>query len=842
MNFQASPNCMKAATAAANGNLTTEEVMQAFDRIDQYRARLEAQGNATGRAAKIARFAEDEAQRSKIAAAVQKRNAALNIIVRKRVEAHVEGLIEAGVKPQKAMLAVLEGTSKGVKDGRKSVAATVQAYEAKYLGTMLAQFERERPHLIHMLRDDKFDRDVMAEMMELRDGGQPGKTGNKDAQYVAKTFASYAEMSRTDLNRMGASIGKLDGWAGPQTHDDIKMIQAGRDAWVGRVVPLLDIARTFPEGLTSEEAAKALGDIYDTIITGISNAPSPGGRVNPANLARSLGKSRVLHFRDADSALAYRDQFGYSNTVSGMFSHLRRSAKVAGAMEMLGPNPENMFGTVADGLKRRLKSSSDLTDRQKNRLEGLLTTSDGALKHAIDIATGLNSRPVNVTMAKIGSDIRAQQSMAKLGAALFSSLGDTVTTAAASQFRGSGFLKGIMTQWAGVMRGRPKGEQAEIAYLIGEGFDGLIGHITQPMAALDGPVGMMGRWQEKFFRWNGLTWWTDVNRAVAARTIAAELGMRLTKGWDELPPAYRHVLEMHGFDDPQWRSMQKAAVRFSNGKPYLTPDAVRNLNDEDVARLGDKPDDARRNLELNLLRFYADETANAVIEPDARSRRTATLGTRPGTPAGEAARLVMQFKSYPIAFTQRVGGRALFGNRKDASYLERAANIGTLLAGLTVAGYMSMTAKDMLKGYWPPRDPADWRTIMAAAQQGGAWGIYSDFLFAQTNRYGGSFLSTAVGPTLGNVSDILQIILNARDAALSGGQNTFGSAKALSVGIGNIPYANLYWVKPALDFLFLNALRDAASPGYLKRQAKGREKQYDQTSPIPPTLAQAMGQ
>jgi hypothetical protein len=517
---------------------------------------------------------------------------------------------------------------------------------------------------------------------------------------------------------------------------------------------------------------------------------------------------------------------------------------MAGAMEMLGPNPEHMFGTIADNLKRRLKSSSDLTDKQKTKLEGLLTTQDGALKHAIDIATGLNSRPVNVTMAKIGSDIRAQQSMAKLGAALFSSIGDTVTSAAASQFRGSGFLKGIMTQWAGIMRGRPKGEQAEIAYLIGEGFDGLIGHIMQPMAALDGPVGMMGRWQEKFFRWNGLTWWTDVNRAVAARTMAAELGMRLTKGWDELPPAYRHVLELHGFDDQQWRVMQKAPVRFSNGKPYLTPDGVRNLSDEDVARLGDKPDDARRSLELNLLRFYADETSNAVIEADARSRRTATLGTRPGTIAGEVARMVMQFKSYPIAFTQRVGGRVLFGNRKDASYLERAANIGTLMAGLAVAGYLSMTAKDVLKGYWPPRDPTDPRTIIAAMQQGGAWGIYGDYLFSQSSRFGSDLLSTAVGPTIGNISDLINIGLDARDAALSGGQNTFGASKAFSVGIGNIPYANLFFVKPALDFLFLNSLRDALSPGYLRKQARDREKQYGQTSlsPLPPTLAESVAQ
>ena len=65
-------------------------------------------------------------------------------------------------------------------------------------------------------------------------------------------------MSRTDLNRLGASIGKLDGWAGAQTHDDVKMIQAGKDRWVASVASKLDIARTFPDVSSADEIADAL--------------------------------------------------------------------------------------------------------------------------------------------------------------------------------------------------------------------------------------------------------------------------------------------------------------------------------------------------------------------------------------------------------------------------------------------------------------------------------------------------------------------------------------------------------------------------------------------------------
>jgi hypothetical protein len=567
------------------------------------------------------------------------------------------------------LLAVLEGTQKGVEGGRNSVNALNGAYEARYIGDMFAELQAKAPHLIHALRDPRLDADILREMAELKEGGKPGITGNKDAQYVAKVFSTYAELSRTDLNKLGASIGKLDGWAGAQTHDDIKMIAAGKESWVASILPKLDLAKTFPDIGSVKEAEDALGDIFDTIVTGFPNKPTPrevGQRVSPANLAKSLGKSRVLHFRDAESTLAYREQFGYGNTVSGMIAHLRSAAKVAANMEALGPNPEVMFGSVVEGLKRSIKDNPNLPPAEKVKQMKGLTIDGGQLRHAIDISTGLISRPVDTTAAKIGSDIRAVQSMAKLGGAIWSSMSDTVTGGLASQFRGGGFLKGWVNQVDGIMRGRPKGEQAEISYLLGEGFDGLIGHIVSPSAAVDGPVGRLSKMQETFFRWNGLSWWTDIQRAAAGRMISAEMGMRSKTAFADLPANYKHVLGLHGITEPKWEAIRKGEFREIGGKVYVTPERMRDLPDEAVAGLGKTADAARHDLEMSLRRFVADETSYGVIETDARSRRTTTWGTRPGTLAGEGIRFVMQFKGFPIAFSQRVIGRAASASAKGA--------------------------------------------------------------------------------------------------------------------------------------------------------------------------------
>src|SRR5690606_27025326 len=120
---------------------------------------------------------------------------------------------------------------------------------------------------------------------------------------------------------------------------------------------------------------------------------------------------------------------------------------------------EVMFGSIVDTMKRKIKEG-DMPPAQKAKFMKELDLNAGPLRQAMDIATGMANRPVNVTAAKISADIRAVQSMAKLGGAVISSMSDTVTTGVASMMRGSGFWKGFAAQLDGLRKGRPKGEFA----------------------------------------------------------------------------------------------------------------------------------------------------------------------------------------------------------------------------------------------------------------------------------------------------------------------------------------------------------------------------------------------
>ncbi|WP_442577903.1 hypothetical protein ACSBOB_20365 [Mesorhizobium sp. ASY16-5R] len=122
------------------------------------------------------------------------------------------------------------------------------------------------------------------------------------------------------------------------------------------------------------------------------------------------------------------------------------------------------------------------------------------------------------------------------------------------------------------------------------------------------------------------------------------------------------------------------------------------------------------------------------------------------------------------------------------------------------------------RGTVPAVNP-DWRP------EGSAEGAYPLF--------SAGILETAAGPTIGTAADVIEMLMKSRDSIAGkvvGDEARAPYADALNLALNNNPffYANLFYVRPALDWLFLNSLKDAVSPGYLKRQRKRRLKDYGQ--------------
>jgi hypothetical protein len=138
---------------------------------------------------------------------------------------------------------------------------------------------------------------VEAEMAELRPDGNPGVTRDPAALRLARAYERAAELSRLDMNRHGAPIGKLAGWR-PQAHAAERVVKVSAEEWADFILPRLDRDRTFP-GMSEDGVRQQLRDMHQRIVMGKGSEPSAAqttGRIGPANLANSLAAAlRELH-------------------------------------------------------------------------------------------------------------------------------------------------------------------------------------------------------------------------------------------------------------------------------------------------------------------------------------------------------------------------------------------------------------------------------------------------------------------------------------------------------------------------------------------------------------------
>ena len=584
-----SPDCVAAVRDASGGKMSEADAAELIRRMESIRKAEEAKGNLDGLEDRVRAAAAEDARNAQIAAALQRKHAALAAIAFDRSLTDVERMVGAGLSRPRALLAVLEGTTRPVPGARASVAATAIAYRARYMERLNLALVRN-PLVAKLVQggDQGFARAVVVEMHELREGGQPGRTGNREAAELAKLYAEIADTARLDMNRHGATIGKLDGWT-PQAHAFEKVVKVSADDWIGFILPRLDRERTFG-GLSDEAARGVLRDIWTEIVTGVQRqkgAADAGEKVGPANLANSLARARALHFKDSAAWLSYAERFGGGNIHEAMIGHLNHAARSAAQLQRLGPNPEATLTRLRATLHRQVGADDALTPGDRASQAQALNPSNthGRIGSAFAEISGLSSSPVSTRAAAIGTGLRAWMTLSKLTGAVLSSAPDLQLRVQALTYQGRPIAAAWMENARELLRGRGAGEQREIAALLDAGLDGIKGHITAAGLADDMPMGKAHKLMERLFRWQGQSWWTDAMKAGAARMLSRFSGSQAGKAFDALTPEFRRTLRQHNIGAAEWDAVRGLAWTAEDGHTYLTPDRVAALPRAELVRL-----------------------------------------------------------------------------------------------------------------------------------------------------------------------------------------------------------------------------------------------------------------
>jgi predicted nucleic acid-binding Zn-ribbon protein len=587
----------------------------------------------------------------------------------------------------------------------------------------------------------------------------------------------------------------------------------------------------------------------DTWMTGQGTGEFSGllQYLGPANMAKRRAAHRELHFKSAEDEVQYMRDFGVGGLSDGVLREIEGAANAIAIYRTLSTNPEAMFGLWRTELlqEARATGNNELTRAVSRK------TLDWELAEVL----GATRQVSNPTLASWGATIRTLQGMAKLGGAMLSSFADIPTAAAELTYQGRGALDSYSELFRGLLKGRRTGERAILADLLGVGFESLSGHVLSRLGGESAPPGAVARASALFFRLNGLSWWTDAHKATAGLVLSRYYASLQEHAFEDLPAPVKRTFRQFAIAPGDWEILRQAAVQADeSGKTFLTPEGVRqiplgylmNSEAERLALASESPggeigftdqERAAREKRDRLAAAYAtlitDRVEHAVVTPGARERAMANFGTGRGDILGEGLRFIMQFKSFGLAMVMRSFGREIHGG---GSPLSATTRLAFLAFQLGIFGYITMLAKDTIAGK-NPRDPQSPDTWAAAMAQGGGMGILGDFAFGEFSRFGQSALGTAAGPTFGNVNDLFHLWAQARDTdAITHG--TYGknvAASSLRMIASNTPFASLWWLRPAVNYLALYPVQEAINPGYLKRMEGRIQRENKQTFWLSPS-------
>lgn len=754
------------------------------------------------------RYARD----AKTALVIEKRNALINLNRFQQNLGYVRSVWAD--KGAEGMRALLTGSIEGRKGARASVARGQRELLGQYYGQVTT--ELERLELMPEFKSGELDLPIARALWQLN-LDTPNLAGiPKDAQAIAKILHKAQEVARADANKAGAWIGKQQGYITRQSHDPWKITTKGLKAWTEAIAPRLDWGRMEAQHGEIKDRGAWLAKTYKNLASGLhlkaDGATNATGFKGPGNLAKRMSQERVLHFKSADDWHAYNQEFGTGNLREAVFHGLRSSAQNTGLMRVLGPNPEAMYNRLVDALLNDLDKAGD---EKAIKMFRTATAEGGWLANRMDEITGKSNQAVSQIWARRSANIRAVQSMAKLGGSVISSISDLATYGSEMSFQGRGFLSGMGEALASVAQGRPTGERKEILSSLGVLMESIIGDISRTGSLDESIGGGLSRLQQQYFKWNLLTPWTETLRSSAALSMSHHLALQAEKSFDQLAPELKHTLRLFNVTEKDWDHMRANGVKVdSTGTAFMVPDKL-------------DPTQAQQ-----LRQYITDRAETAVLEPDADARAMMRQGTRPGTVIGELMRFVGQFKGFTTSFTRQVLGREVYGRGKDAMADGAIRGLSQLIVASTILGYAAMSAKDAAKGKWPPRDPTDPKTIAKAFTQGGGAGIYGDFLFGEYNRFGQSPLETLAGPTLGTAADATRLW-----ARMVRGDADAGDAMRLA--LNNTPFMNLFYTRIALDYLILYDMQEAFAPGTLRRMERRAERETGQTFLLSPSRDRA---
>jgi hypothetical protein len=562
-------------------------------------------------------------------------------------------------------------------------------------------------------------------------------------------------------------------------------------------------------------------------------AADDGGFIPPAfegthNVGRSVSQPRVIFWNNAGDWLAHMREFGGGDGLYAQVSRtLQTGARKTALLHYFGTNPEANLNMVIRKIQEKYREDLDGLARFNAQTD--------SLRNAMGRLTGSLNIPSNADHAAAFETLMSLEAMSHLGGVSITHLSAAPGTFGSEMaHHGVGRWETIRNIASSIVTGR--GGQIEQDALADAGayVHGYANAQARSAGAFDHGIPGFASWSAgHFMRLTGLPQVLDKIQAKGVKGVLMDrLGRAANGTFDQIELHQRTVLGSYGIGPAEWDLIRNAAdPAMVEGRRWVTPhDGIAAdpaatetlLRRQGVISPETTPEQVgaavqRKQWDMaDRLGMYLDDAADhGAVQSGIRERAMVLGNLRPGDKSYMLWRALAQFKMWPLAAANQILGREI---AMSLSGKEMWSNIGALLALGTAGGALRMAINDAVTGN-TQRDYRNPVTLLAALAQGGGLGIYGDFLFGETSRLGAGGIATMVGPigsdfdrAMRMFSDFKLELKDHPDKALS---HLWPDLARFASS--HVPFANLIYLKGALDYLLWYHLYEAASPGWWER-------------------------
>ena len=652
---------------------------------------------------------------------------------------------------------------------------------------------------------------------------EPGSTGNKAAEELAKAWIAAAEEARKLFNAAGGSIPRFERWHLPQKHNELLIKDTGYDAWRKFLDDndILDVDNmidyTTGKKFTKAKLEMALTDVYNTIAT---QGHSKNKKIiNGSSFANRRTDHRFLQFKNYDAWETYNNKFGKGNVFDAMVGHIKTMARDIGTMQILGTNPKRMLEWMGEFDVAQINKNQKLSGKETDKLLQKNKRAQRILDDAYNFYTGTLNDPENVAVAKFFGGMRDLTSAMYLGAASFMAIGDFNLARTTAKFHRLPAMKIMGRNLKMFAQGFRQGDSemvkvAASSGLIAEHWSTIASGMARVSADDTQRPEITRRIADFVLRTTGLSWLTQAGRWGAGLETMAYLGRQVGLTFDELKvknPNAHEWLRKNQITSSVWDVIRTTELfSMENGAKFLRP--------TDILKRTDLPEEVLEDA-FNKMSTSIQEFVNFSV-PVAMSKPTVLIqgSNKAGTIRGEMLKNLMQFKQFPLTFSFTHLRRG-FG-RKTA--MGKLAYLIPLIVSTTGMGYLAHELKQLTKG----KDPTNLNDmdnnqragfIFNQMLHGGGLGFAGDFLFG--GRYGGA--KGGVGAIVGAVPmlgmELIDFLFVNPYRSMKGDDVNY-TGKLADLLKKNFPGGSMWYARLALERYIFDQIQELIDPKYMQKR------------------------